>query len=195
MILAIIYKLVLRPYYKKILGQFGQKSFLPFSTKLEFAKNIFIGNQVSIGRMSWLASNPLTNNRNPILTIGDGTYIGNFAHIYCTSKIEIGKNVLFADKVYVSDNLHTFEDVNVCIINQSIKQLDTINIGDGAWIGENVCIIGASIGKQSVVGANSVVNKSIPDYCVAVGSPAKIIKRYSFEKKAWLKTNSGGDFV
>ncbi|MEI6752661.1 MAG: acyltransferase [Paludibacter sp.] len=193
--MAIIYKLVLRPYYKKILGQFGQKSFLPFSTKLEFAKNIFIGNQVSIGRMSWLASNPLTNNRNPILTIGDGTYIGNFAHIYCTSKIEIGKNVLFADKVYVSDNLHTFEDVNVCIINQSIKQLDTINIGDGAWIGENVCIIGASIGKQSVVGANSVVNKSIPDYCVAVGSPAKIIKRYSFEKKAWLKTNSGGDFV
>jgi acetyltransferase-like isoleucine patch superfamily enzyme len=68
-------------------------------------------------------------------------------------------------------------------------------IGDGAWLGENVCVIGASVGKQSVVGANSVVMQDIPDYCVAVGTPAKIIKRYSFEKKEWLRTNEKGEFI
>lgn len=191
----VFYKLFVKPFYMKIFGNFGNKTFVPLSTKLEFPKNIYIGNNVSIGRMSWLAANPLTNNMIPELVIGDGTYIGNFAHIYCTSKIEIGNNVLLADRVYLSDNLHSYENVNIPIINQPIKQLESVSIGTGAWIGENVCIIGVNIGKQCVIGANSVVNKSIPDYCVAVGSPAKIIKRYSFEKQAWLKTDKEGNFI
>jgi len=192
---AIIYRLIIKPHFKKVFGQFGDKTYLPYSTKLEYPQNIFVGQNVTIGRMCWLASNPLTTNKNPKLIIGDGTYIGNFAHIYCTSKIEIGNNVLLADRVYLSDNLHTYEDVNIPIINQPIKQLESVLIGDGAWIGENVCIIGASIGKQSIIGANSVVNKSIPDYCVAVGSPAVIIKRYSFENQTWLKTDKKGNFI
>jgi acetyltransferase-like isoleucine patch superfamily enzyme len=59
----------------------------------------------------------------------------------------------------------------------------------GAWLGENVCVIGASIGKNSVIGANSVVTKNIPDYCVAVGSPAKVIKKYNVEKQIWEAYN------
>lgn len=192
---SISWKLILRPYYRKVLGQLGSRTYLPYSTKLEFPSNIYIGAGVSIGKMTWLASNPLTNNPNPRLIIGDGTYLGNFAHIYCTSGIEIGKNVLFADKVYVSDNLHSFEEINIPIIFQPIKQVGCVSIGDGAWIGENVCIVGANIGRQCVIGANSYVNKSIPDYCVAVGSPAKIIKRYSFDKHAWCKTDAIGNFI
>ncbi|MBK6381297.1 MAG: hypothetical protein IPF72_17125 [Chitinophagaceae bacterium] len=48
-------------------------------------------------------------------------------------------------------------------------------------------MIGASVGKNSVVGANSIVNKDIPDYCVAIGSPAVIIKRYNATTKQWQK--------
>ena len=59
-------------------------------------------------------------------------------------------------------------------------------IGDDSWIGENVCIIGASIGRHCVIGANAVVTKEIPDYCVAVGNPARVIKRYDFEQKDWV---------
>ena len=54
-------------------------------------------------------------------------------------------------------------------------------------MGENVCVIGAKIGKQCVIGANSVVIHDIPDYCVAVGSPAKIIKRYDYSTQIWKK--------
>lgn len=100
-----------------------------------------------------------------------------------------------ADKVYIADNLHQFENVNLPVIEQPIKQTAEVFIGDGAWLGENVCVIGASVGKQAVVGANSVVMKDIPEYCVAVGAPAKIIKRYSFDKKEWLKTNENGEFI
>jgi len=192
---VIYYRLILKPHFKYILGQLGDKTTIPYSTKLDKPKNIYIGNKVSLGRMTWLAANALTDNNNCRLTIGDGTYIGNFAHIYCTSKIEIGQNVLFADRVYITDNLHSYQDIHAPIIAQPILQLNEVYIGNGAWIGENVCIIGANIGKQSVIGANSVVTKSIPDYCVAVGSPAKIIKRYSFDQQAWLKTNAEGNFI
>lgn len=81
------------------------------------------------------------------------------------------------------------------IIKQEIIQLSPIKINSGAWIGENVCIIGANIGKNSVIGSNSVVTKDIPDFCIAVGSPAKVIKRYSFEKQEWLKTDKEGNFI
>ena len=61
-----------------------------------------------------------------------------------------------------------------------------IEIGDDSWIGINSVIVGnVRIGKHCVIGANSVVNKNIPDYSIAVGSPAKVIKRYNFEKKEW----------
>jgi len=172
----------------------GESTQLPLSTKIEFPQNIYIGDNVSLGRMSWLAANPLTG-LSCSLKIGKGSYIGNFAHIYATQKIEIGNDVLMADKVYISDNLHSFDKINIAIINQPIKQLKEVYIGDGSWIGENVCIIGASVGKQSVIGANSVVSKDIPDFCVAVGAPAKIIKRYSFEKQAWLRTDAQGEFL
>lgn len=138
---------------------------------------------------------PLTGNKNCSLSIADGTYIGRFCHFYATSKIEIGEKVLIADRVYLSDNLHEFVNVNVPVIDQPVKQINDVIIGNGAWLGENVCVIGAKVGKQSVVGANSVVIKDIPDYCVAVGSPAKIIKRFSFEKKEWLKTDDEGNFI
>lgn len=78
--------------------------------------------------------------------------------------------------------------------SQPIKQLNHVRIGEGAWLGENVCIIGASVGKQSVIGANSVVSKDIPDYCVAVGAPAIIVKRYNFDKNQWEKTFPDGTF-
>ena len=100
-----------------------------------------------------------------------------------------------ADKVYISDNLHNYEDINAPVHSQAIKQLNPVIIGEVSWLGENVCIIGASVGKQSVIGANSVVTKDIPDYCVAVGAPAYIIKRYNFETKQWERTNPDGTFI
>lgn len=158
--------------------------------------NIWIGNHVSIHNNTWLASLPLTNKKGKsILKIEDNCVIGDFCHIWSTKSIIIHKNVLIANFVYISDNLHCFEDISTPIINQPIKQLKSVELGDGCWIGEHVSIIGASVGKNSVVGANSVVTHDIPDYCVAVGSPAYIIKRYNFTSRQWEKTDKKGNFL
>ncbi|WP_236673095.1 acyltransferase [Flavobacterium tagetis] len=158
-------------------------------------KNISIGKGVSVAYKTWLAAVPHTNEEKCELVIGNGSSIGNFNHIYATKSIIIGENVLTADKVYISDNLHEYEDINVPIIHQHIRQIGTVVIGDGTWIGENVCIIGVKIGKNCVIGANSVVTKDIPDYCVVVGSPSYVIKRFCFDTNEWRKTNKMGDFI
>ena len=173
----------------------GKRSMIYNPLKINGHWNIAIGENVTIQYKTWLAAMPLTGNPNPILIIGDGTSIGHFNHIYATSSIEIGKKVLTADKVYISDNLHGYENINLPIIEQAIKQTNTVIIGDGSWLGENVCVIGAKIGRNCVIGANSVVTKDIPAYCVAVGSPAKIIKRYNFDTHAWEKTSPDGAFL
>ena len=157
-------------------------------------ENIEIHSGVRIWDYTWMAA--LSPDRSSVkLIIGEGTTIGRFNHIYATKKIEFGKNVLTADKVYISDNLHVYQDIHTPIKHQPIKQLKEVYIGDGTWIGENVCILGATIGRNCVIGANSVVTKNIRDYSVAVGNPARIVKRYCVENNTWRQTTPEGDFI
>ena len=189
------YYLFIYPFYKIIFKNLGWRARIVAPLKIFGAANISIGANVTVEYKTWLAAYPHTGASNCSLIIEDGTQIGNFNHIYATSKIHIGKKVLTADKVYISDNSHSYENVDMAINDQKIKQLQEVSIGDGAWLGENVCVIGANIGKGSVIGANSVVTKNIPDYCIAVGTPARIIKRYNFDLKTWLKTTAEGEFI
>jgi acetyltransferase-like isoleucine patch superfamily enzyme len=120
------------------------------------------------------------------LSIGSNCEFGYNNHIASIQNVSIGDFVLTANNVYISDNIHEYLDVNKPIIRQSIRFKGAVNIGDGAWIGENVCIIGASIGKNSVIGANSVVTRDVPDFCVAVGSPARVIRKFDVELQKWI---------
>lgn len=181
---SLVYLMLHHWRYILIFRKISWKSRVFSPLSIEGGKNIQIGRKVVIQKKTWLAAMPHTN-QIPNLTIEDGCMIGNFNHIYCTGKITICKYVLTADKVYISDNIHTYENINLPILQQPVKQLKEIVIGQGAWLGENVCVIGASVGKGSVIGANSVVNKDIPDYCIAVGAPAKVIKKYNFDTKKW----------
>lgn len=165
---------------------FRNKSRIIAPLQLDGKKNISIGKSVSIHYKSWLAAMPLTG-ENVELVIEDGTVIGHFSHIYATKSVRIGKKVLIADKVYISDNLHGYKNPELPIIDQPIVQKKPVIIGEGSWIGENVCIIGASVGKHCVIGANAVVTKDVPDCCVAVGNPAKVIKKYNADNKCWEK--------
>jgi len=180
-------KLKVKFIYRKIFKSFGNNSFLNRTLMLINPDRIIVGDNVNILKNAWLSVNPIDNADDCFLEIGDGSSIGHFCHIYATKKISIGKKVLIADKVYISDNLHSYEDVSIPVIDQRIKQLSEVEIGYGSWIGENVCIIGSKIGKNCVIGANSVVTKDIPDYCVAVGIPAEVIKKYNVKKGVWDK--------
>lgn len=182
-------------FYKISFKRIGYNSIIRSPLKIQDACNITIGNKVLIGYKSWLAATPLTGEKECNLIIHDGCSIGNFNHIFSTKRIEIQKNVLTADRVYISDNLHGYQDINIPIIQQNIVQNSTVIIGEGSWIGENACVLGAKIGRNCVVGANAVVTKDVPDYSVVVGIPAKIIKRYNFELKEWCRTDFEGNFI
>jgi acetyltransferase-like isoleucine patch superfamily enzyme len=173
--------------YRFFAKHIGKKVRIYSPLKIDGLENIYIGDSVTIEYKTWLAAIPCTGASECCLEIGEGSIIGHFNHIYCTKSIKIGKNVLTADKVYISDNLHGYTDITIPIVKQPIIQKESVEIGDGSWLGENVCVIGAKVGKNCVIGSNSVVTHDIPDYCVAVGAPARVIKRYDLERKVWVK--------
>ena len=175
--------------YKNSFKKFGANSTISFPFQVEGAKYINIGKKVHIHKYSWLLGLK-TNKVTPTLVIHENTYIGRFVHIVCVNKIEVKKNVLISDKVYISDNLHDYRDIRTPIKNQKIITKGEVVIGEQTWLGENVCVIGASVGKHCVIGANSVVLHDIPDYSVAIGSPAIVIKKFNKTKNIWEKIDN-----
>ncbi|MBD3337951.1 MAG: acyltransferase [Candidatus Lokiarchaeota archaeon] len=169
--------------------RFGKTSRILFPMDIQNAKYMEIGENVRILKKVWLAAIKI-DEHDPRLIIDNLSRLGNFNHIVSVRNVYIGKKVLTADKVYISDNLHSYEDISEATIDQPTKFHRSVSIGDETWIGENVSIIGANIGKHCVIGANSVVTKDIPDYSIAVGVPAKVIKQYNFHTEKWEKVDS-----
>jgi acetyltransferase-like isoleucine patch superfamily enzyme len=170
---------VLRPFIKGM----GSGCRIVNPLKIKGLNRISLGNDVIINALAWLQ----VEHENGHLTIDDGVNLGHMNHVYAYKSIHLGKKVLTADKVYISDCVHEYKDINVAIMNQETIALAPVTIGDHTWLGENVVVLGASIGKHCVIGSNSVVTKDIPDYSIAIGSPAKVIKRYNTTSNCWEK--------
>lgn len=181
--------------YRYFFGQFGRDSRVIRPLGIEGIANIYLGNKVIVAAQTYLAAVPFKKDKKCELIIEDGVALGRFNHIYATERIYIGKNVITANGVYISDNLHGYEDIKTPIMKQALIQKNHVEIGDGTWIGHGACVIGAKIGKNCVVGANSVVISDAPDFSVLVGAPAKIIKRYDVLEKMWRRTNEQGNFI
>lgn len=179
-----IIRLISNYFYSRKVGSIGKNTFIISPLRLK-GNGVRIGTNTIIQYKSWIESNPLTGEKKVELIIGDGCAIGHFNEIYATKSIVIEDNVLTADRVYISDNLHGYENSDLPIIKQPIKQNGTVRIGEGSWLGVGVAVIGANIGKHCVIGSNAVVTHDIPDYCVAVGIPAKVIKQYNFDTNQW----------
>lgn len=131
-----------------------------------------------------------------VLHIGKNVQINDYVHISAMQNVTIGDNVLIASKVYISDLNHgnykgTNQDSPLTIPSSRELSANPVIIKENVWIGEGVCIMpGVTIGVGCIVGASSVVTKNIPDYCIAVGSPAKTIRKYDFEGGRWVKIDA-----
>jgi acetyltransferase-like isoleucine patch superfamily enzyme len=120
------------------------------------------------------------------LTIKSHAGIGMGAHISAARQVVIEEYVLLGRNVFISDHAHAYEDVVLPIAEQGINRIAPVTIGRETWLGENVVVLpGVNIGKHCVIGANSVVNRSIPDFSVAVGAPARVIKQYNSDTGRW----------
>lgn len=178
-----------RWYLRPKFGMLGRSTIDP-PVFLQHPEHISIGNRVYVAAYSWIQTEPAPDgDSKPVLRIDDGTHIGHFCHITAAWSVTIGKSVLVADRVHISDAQHQFENVEIPIIAQGITQ-GNIAIGDHSWIGVGAAIFGnVRIGKHCVVGANAVVIRDVPDYTVVAGVPARPIKRLNELTGAWHRVD------
>ena len=129
-----------------------------------------------------------------VLFFGENFQMNDYVHITTIKNIKIGNDVLLASKIYISDCSHgsysgdendTHPD---SIPHDRPLSSKPVVIEDNVWLGEFVSVLpGVTIGKGTIVGANSVVSKNLPPYVIAVGTPAKPIKKFNFETNKWEK--------
>lgn len=145
-----------------------------FRGNIEFLPNINLGRNLVIDRMStvWMGS---VDGSLPKLSIGDGVYIGERCYLGSSLKVSVGANCLIGASSYIIDCNHRFGRRDIPINAQGFKSAP-ISIEEDVWIGAHCVILpGVTIGRGAIVGAGSVVNKSIPEFEIWAGIPAKII--------------------
>lgn len=150
-------------YFDKLAYRLCEKKFFYLGRNTQVRAGVYaincskisLGNNVIIRPTSMLFADPRGEEAN--IVIEDNVMMGSGVHIYTSN--------------------HTYKDPNIDIIQQGHTEVKPVKVKKGAWIGANTIILpGVTVGENSVVGAGSVVTKSIPEKCVAAGNPAKIIK-------------------
>lgn len=141
-----------------------------------------------------LEAYPIGNHKS--LFISKNVQINDYVHITAMKRVSLGNNVLLASKIYISDCSHGNYDGNMPqsspleIPSKRPLTSNPVTIEDNVWLGESVSVLpGVTIGKGTIVGANAVVSKSLPSFVIAVGIPAKPIKRFDFDTRTWVKYN------
>ena len=128
---------------------------------------------------------------NKLLVIGDFVEMNDSCHITATKSVRIGDHVLMASRVYISDVSHGhYEGMSQSSPetppNQRPLVAKAVIIENNVWLGEGVCVLpGVTIGSGAIIGANAVVTKDIPAHCIAVGIPARVIKKYNESHGIW----------
>ena len=161
---------------------------------IKYGKNFTTGVGCRIEAYNF--NNRISDRKNPQLIIGNNVQINDYVHLSCAESVIIEDNVLIASKVYVSDlnhgNYSSLKNLEHSCPDEIVKDrkifTKPVKICQNTWLGENVAVLsGVTIGKNSIIGANSVISKNIPENCIAVGNPAKVIKKYNFETRRWDK--------
>jgi acetyltransferase-like isoleucine patch superfamily enzyme len=159
--------------------QFGAKSVLLPPVRLGGERFVAIGKQVFVGPNSWIeVMQPGSTSPGPAISIGDGTAIVGYCTITAVQQVVIEEKVLIARYAYISDHTHAYSSPNQAILDQGIAKVAPVRICAGAWLGQNVVVCpGVTIGRNAVIAANSIVRHDVPDFCVAAGAPAQVIRQ------------------
>src|SRR5712692_172593 len=158
---------------------YGRRSVLQPPIRLSGEARIAVGSDVFIGSGSWLQVLDEGGDGVAIM-IGDGTSIAGNCVLSAACSVHVGRNVLMARNVYIADHMHAFECTGRAVLEQGITRVQSVEIGDGVWLGQNVVVgPGVRIGRGAVIGANSVVLDEVPDHAVAVGAPARVVRSFA----------------
>ncbi|MFT6065378.1 MAG: acetyltransferase-like isoleucine patch superfamily enzyme [Paraglaciecola sp.] len=170
-------KLFVNPFYHKK----GKGAIVRPRTRMD----VVPWNKFELGEDSTIEDFSAINNGVGDVIVGDRSKIGLSNTII--GPVTIGNNIRLAQNITLSGLNHNYEDVSRPIHVQGVSTA-AITIEDGTWIGANAVVLaGVTIGKNCVIAAGSIVTKNIPSYSVAAGNPARVLKKYNHETKAWEK--------
>lgn len=180
--------------YPALLGRVGRNVNFGMNVVLRHPHKIYIGDNVviddnclldakgennygiTIGSGSFIGRNTILSCKDGDIEIGDNANIGFNCEIFSASKVTLGKNALFAAYCYLVGGEHTFARTDISVLEQERKS-DGIVVEDNVWLGASVKVTdGAHIGRDCIIGTSAVVRGAIPEFSVAVGIPAKVIK-------------------
>ncbi len=179
---------------RKKFNHFGKGSIIkPFLNSVN-EQLISIGENVNIGSFCRLtvttefAGVKCGKSKGIRLKIGNNVDIGNNSFISVNNNVEIGDDVIASAYVFITDHDHGFADVEKDLHQQPLTDKGYVKIGDNVLLGVKCSILkNVTIGRRSIVAANAVVVKDVPPYSVVAGNPARVIKKYDFEQKKWIR--------
>ncbi len=179
-----------------------ESSFYHFGENVDLAENIVLqgvdkihlGNNLIIKQGCEIAINLKYFNKDIEcnLKIDDNSFFNRYVCIETFNEIIIGKYVMVGPQVYISDKDHEYQYFKAPAMLQGyLQNSNKIIIKDGAWIGAGSKIIGnVTIGFGSVIGANTVLVKDVPDHCLVAGTPGKIIKICDYKTDKWINVKN-----
>ena len=169
-------------FYAPFFGKMGMPSYFGKPIFLKGIRNVYIGKKVRI-----FPHLRMETQDGGSIVIEDDVVISQNVHITSAGKLKIGKSSLILANVFITNIDHDYTEIGKHVVNQKTSVKET-SIGENCFIGMGAAIMaGTTLGKQCIVGANSFVKGEFPDYCVIVGSPAKIVKKYNQVTKIWEK--------
>jgi serine acetyltransferase len=177
----------LTPPDRTAYGAYGTGTWVVPPTRVTTPERIFLGDDVTILEHAFLSVVAAVPGVTPSLRIGDGTRIGRFAHIACVGDIQIGRDVLTSERVFIGDTYHGYEDPQVPVLHQPMAPPQPVRIEDGAFLGIGCSVLlGVTVGAQAYVGAGAVVTEDVPPRTLVVGNPARAVRRWDEGSGAWV---------
>jgi acetyltransferase-like isoleucine patch superfamily enzyme len=185
--------LVTQTWWRLRFGKMGVRSILFKPMMISGASFASVGTRTQIRDFARIE---ILRRRNvawtPALTIGDRVNIEQGVHIVCQGRVTIEDDVSITPYCAIVDTYHPFDPPDEGPkIGERLPDCPTsVRIGKGTFIGVHTVILpNVNIGRGCVIGAGSVVSSDIPDYCVAAGSPARVISTFDPEVRKWIKRN------
>lgn len=164
-------------------GGYAGTSIIVLNQKyVKFGKGVRIKKYYRIECYPYFAGQKL----NPQIKFHDGVIVGHNLTIFGGDTVDIGANTIFAGNVTLISENHGTDPILELPYHAQRLTTGPIFIGEGCWLGQNVSVLpNVRIGKKCIIATNAVVTHDIPDYCLAAGVPAKILKKYNFDNCKW----------
>jgi lipopolysaccharide O-acetyltransferase len=167
------------------LHSLGKGVYLHHTSNFVRPSRIAIGPRVTLfrgARIEAVGAGPA-----PQVVLGEKVSIQRDVHIGACQSVEILEGTVFGSGVYVTDHDHDYRDPKRGYFGTGELLAAPVRIGPRAWIGERAIILkGVTIGEGAIVGAGALVNRDVPAFCIAVGVPARVIRRFDFERGQWV---------